>query len=221
MKVECSLVEAAYAQIDYKEQFPSSSYDVCEHASHFIEFCDFTDVVERITNWRRVELSHASTPARLRLYQNMLYHGDPSYPEVGDVRVWFEMAGRTEPGRQDKVKGSIAMDCISVLNLSFLSLSLSPDQRCSETATWWYADHLSLSHSSWLQHTLCLHGGTDHGRTLLARLIPIHPFPFHQLGSVYEGAYSECGSDLGTTRPWTSPHVHWLCLGRKSNHPPL
>ena len=58
-----------------------------------------------ITNWRRVELSPgASLPGNLHLYQNIIYHGSPTHPEIGDVRVWFEMAGRTEPGHQDKVK---------------------------------------------------------------------------------------------------------------------
>lgn len=62
------------------------------------------DVVEKITNWCRVELKSGSLPGNLQLYQNVIYHGNPTYPEIGDVRVWFEMAGRTEPGRQDKVK---------------------------------------------------------------------------------------------------------------------
>lgn len=61
------------------------------------------DVVSRIANWRRVDLSHTHFPDRLRLHQNILYHGDPAYPQVGDVRVWFESAGGMEPGREDKV----------------------------------------------------------------------------------------------------------------------
>jgi hypothetical protein len=68
---------------------------------------DFVDVIDKITNWHRVELSPAavsSLPGNLRLYQNVIYHGNPTHPEIGDVRVWFEMAGRTEPGHQDKVK---------------------------------------------------------------------------------------------------------------------
>ena len=61
-----------------------------------------------ISNWRRVELSPgASLPGNLRLYQNVIYHGNPMHPEIGDVRVWFEMAGRTELGHQDKVKLSL------------------------------------------------------------------------------------------------------------------
>ena len=65
-----------------------------------------TDVVDKIVNWQRVILDHASAPHHLQLYQNTLYHGNPSYPQVGDVRVWFEMAGRMEPGHEDKVLNS-------------------------------------------------------------------------------------------------------------------
>lgn len=65
---------------------------------------DFVDVVEKIANWRRVELNPSALPGHLQLYQNVIYHGNPTYPQVGDVRVWFEMAGRTESGHQDKVK---------------------------------------------------------------------------------------------------------------------
>ena len=87
-----------------------------------------------ITNWRRVQLSPSSLPGNFRLYQNVIYHGDPTHPEVGDVRVWFEMAGRAEPGHQDKVRQAWVKvmltyfkDECSSLSLS-LSLSLSPDQ---------------------------------------------------------------------------------------------
>ena len=86
-----------------------------------------------ISNWHRVELSPgASLPGNLRLYQNVIYHGNPMHPEIGDVRVWFEMAGKTEPGHQDKVE-LLPNNGIYVsfsLTLS-LSLFLSPDQHCS------------------------------------------------------------------------------------------
>ena len=89
-----------------------------------------------ITNWRRVELSPvASLPGNLHLYQNIIYHGNPTHPEIGDVRVWFEMAGRTEPGHQDKVNYYSIMEFMyHSLPLSpslSLSLSLPPDQHCS------------------------------------------------------------------------------------------
>ena len=76
------------------------------HSSLIINFfpSDFVDVVDMISNWRRLELSPvASLPGNLHFYQNIIYHGSPTHPEIGDVRVWFEMAGRTEPGHQDKV----------------------------------------------------------------------------------------------------------------------
>ena len=60
-------------------------------------------MVEKIANWQRVEIDPATVPRHLQLYQDVIYHGNPTYPEVGDVRVWYEMAGRTEPGHQDKV----------------------------------------------------------------------------------------------------------------------
>ena len=65
---------------------------------------DFVDVVDMISNWRRVELSPGASLPDLHLYQNIIYHGNPTHPEIGDVRVWFEMSGRTELGHQDKVK---------------------------------------------------------------------------------------------------------------------
>ena len=75
---------------------------------------DPADVVEKITNWRKVDLNVAATPGSLQLYHNMLYHGNPTYPQVGDVRVWFEMAGRTEPGNEDKVKSLASFVCINL-----------------------------------------------------------------------------------------------------------
>ena len=65
----------------------------------------FVDIVDMISNWCRVELSPGTfLPGNLHLYQNVIYHGSPTHPEIGDVRVWFEMASRTEPRHQDKVK---------------------------------------------------------------------------------------------------------------------
>lgn len=56
-----------------------------------------------VENWQRVVLS---TPfnSGLQLHNNMLYHGNPAYPHVGDVRVSFEYAGSTLPGQEDRVR---------------------------------------------------------------------------------------------------------------------
>ena len=89
-----------------------------------------------ISNWRRVELSPvAFLPGNLLLYQNIIYHGSPTHPEIGDVRVWFEMTGRTEPGHQDKVKLLLNNRIYVSFSLSLsLSLSLSPSLQISIVA---------------------------------------------------------------------------------------
>ena len=59
------------------------------------------DAVTMVSDWQTVMLS--SHP-QLQLHNNMYYHGNPSYPQVGDVRVSFEFAGNTQPGQEDQVR---------------------------------------------------------------------------------------------------------------------
>lgn len=56
-----------------------------------------------ITNWHRVDLAPPPETSGVHLYNNKLYHGNPQYPQTGDVRIWYETAGGSEPGQEDKV----------------------------------------------------------------------------------------------------------------------
>ncbi len=80
---------------------PVSAYFVYGIISskHFV----YAEAVGMVENWQRVVLS---TPfnSGLQLHNNMLYHGNPAYPHVGDVRVSFEYAGSTLPGQEDRVR---------------------------------------------------------------------------------------------------------------------
>ncbi len=66
-----------------------------------------------LVNWQRVILTPPSD-TRLRLYNNMIYHGDSARPQVGDVRVSFEFAGSTRQGQEDKVCGVCVCVCVCV-----------------------------------------------------------------------------------------------------------
>jgi len=82
------------------------------------------DAVFKIDNWKRLMLDPSATYGRFQVYNNMIHHGNPHYPQVGDVRVWFEYAGDTEPGQEDEVRlhSSPCLACAwSQLHLIYMS----------------------------------------------------------------------------------------------------